>query len=99
MVKTLRIPVNKIYAAALRRGRYMVIGCLLAIYLWTSAALGGNITHLNLENFRLIQSVFLLVILGLVFYHGLRMGENPIASETRLLRCRTLSCSSKAVRT
>jgi len=100
MAKTLLILVGKKHAAAVRGSLHWAIGCLVAIYLWTPAALGGNITPLNLErNFRLIRSVFLLVILGLVFYHGLVMGENPIASETKLLPGGTLSCSLKAVRT
>jgi hypothetical protein len=88
MVKTTPIPVTKMHAAALRVGLYWAIGCLVAIYLWTPTALGGNIANLNL-----------LVILGLVFYHGLAMVGNPIASEIGFLRSRTLSCSSKAVRT
>jgi hypothetical protein len=100
MLRTILIPVTKMYAAAFRWGLYWAIGCLAAIYLWTPTALGGNIAGLNLEsNFRLIQSVFLLVIVGLVFHHGLAMGKNPVVSETRFLSGRTLSCSSKAVRT
>jgi hypothetical protein len=98
MVKTLPIAVTKKYPAALRWSLYLATGCLVAIYLRTPAASGGNITNLNLENFRLIQSVFLLVVLGPVFYRGLGMGMNPIASEIRLLRGGTLSRSSKAVR-
>ena len=98
MAKTLLILVGKKHAAAVRGSLHWAIGCLVAIYLWTPAASGGNITNLNLENFRLIQSVFLLVVLGPVFYRGLGMGMNPIASEIRLLRGGTLSRSSKAVR-
>lgn len=86
MVKTIPILVTKIPAAALRGGLYWAIACLVAIYVWTPAALGGNIADL-------------LAISGLVFYYGLAMGKNPILSETTFLSGRTLSCSSKAVRT
>ena len=88
MVKTIPIPVTNMHAATLCGGLYRAIGCLVAIYLWTPTALGGNIANLNL-----------LVILGLVFYHGLAMVGNPIAWEIGFLRGRSLSCSSKAVRT
>jgi hypothetical protein len=100
MVKTLMVAVTKTYAAALRHGLYWAPGCLVAIYLWTPTAPGGNIANLNLEgNFRPIQSVFLLVILGLVAYHGLAMGKNLSAPETKIFSGRTLSRSSKADRT
>ena len=100
MVKAILIPVTKMHAAALRWGLCWAIGCLAAICLWTPTALGGNIANLNLESsFRLIQSIFLLVIVGLVFHHGLAMGKNPVASKTKFLSGRTPSCSSKAVRT
>jgi len=98
MVKAILIPVTKMHAAAVRWGLYWAIGCLVAIYLWTPTALGGTIANLNLESsFRLIQSVFLLVIVGLVFHHGLAMSKNPVVAETRFLSGRTLPCSSKAV--
>jgi hypothetical protein len=88
MVETTPIRATKTHAAAFRGGLYWAIGCFVAIYLWTLAALGGNIANLNLW-----------VVLGLVSYHGLAMGKNPILSETQFLSGRTLSCSLKAART
>jgi hypothetical protein len=91
--------VTKTDPAAPRRGLCWATGCLVAIYLWTPAALGGNIANLNLDwNLRPILSVFLLAILGLVSYHGLAVGTSPGASETKFLSDRTLSCPLKVDR-
>ena len=105
MAKTIPMFVNKKNLAPLCRGLFLAIGCRMAIYFWTSATLGGNIANLDFGgDCRLIQSVFLLVILGLVFGCGLAtdishfgVEGNPIASDTKLLPGRTLFCSSKAV--
>jgi len=65
------------YICPFRQGLYWAIGLLAVIWTWTFIGASGNVSPINIERaFRQVQSVFLLLTGGLIFYRGLAMGKN-----------------------